>query len=152
MLGKFKRSSCPGQNPFSLLICVLKTILYSPSLMSWNQMLVTWCLEPRQPLGIISGLKTNCNSSLSRPAHTQFKHNISTAHLKSFTTNTHIHNISTEPKYFNIIAKILLHTKFTSTHLIHYRTYQFLIGSQKISPDSHFATVNIKISPQNVSL
>ena len=32
-----------------------------------------------------------------------------------------------------------------------YETYQSLSGSQKVSPNSHFGTVNTKISPQNIS-
>ena len=35
--------------------------------------LVNWCFEPSQPLGIISGQKTNSNSSLSNSAHKSFK-------------------------------------------------------------------------------
>ena len=52
-----------------------------------------------------------------------------------------------QPEYFNITVKIFLHTKFTSTHLILYRTYQSLSGSQTFSPDWHFRTVNTEISP-----
>ena len=34
--------------------------------------LVSWCFEPSQPLGIISGLKTNFTPSLSYSAHQSF--------------------------------------------------------------------------------
>ena len=37
--------------------------------------LVYWCFEPPQPLGIISGPKTNFNSSLSYSAHKSFNSN-----------------------------------------------------------------------------
>ena len=61
------------------------------------------------------------------------------------------HNFSTKPQPFPITIKIFLHTKFTSKHLMLYITYQSLSGSQTFSPDSHFRTVNTKISPQNIS-
>ena len=64
-------------------------------------------------------------------------------------------NISTEPNYFYSTVKICFHIKFTSTHLILYRTYQSLSGSQNVvvffSLDSHFGTVNTNISAQNTS-
>ena len=89
-------------------------------------------------------------SYLAGVAHKPSKtnHNISTGELKYFTT--HLCNISVEPKYFSITVTIFLHTKFTSTHLILHRTYPSLSGGQKFSPDSHFGTVNAKISPQNI--
>ena len=53
-------------------------------------LLVSWCFEPCQPLGVTSGLKTNSNLSLSYPAHQSFNiyHNIL---QHSYFEHTHMH-------------------------------------------------------------
>ena len=67
---------------------------------------VSWCFERSQPLGSISGLKTNSNPSLSYSAHQSIKtnHSISTALLKYFTIYTHFQrksaqNVGKDPKF-----------------------------------------------------
>ena len=73
-------------------------------------------------------------------------------------TNVHkITHISTKSQLFctavKIFLKIFLHIKFILKYLIVYKTYQSLSGSKFFfSSDSHFRTVNTKISPQNISL
>ena len=111
---------------------------------------VSWCFEPSQPLEVTSGLNTTSNQSLSYSAHksVNIDHNISTAQL--FETHK-ISHISTKPKLFCITVEILLHIKSTLKYLILYKTYQSLSSSQTNSLDSHFGTVNAKISLQNIS-
>ena len=109
--------------------------------------------EPSQPLGGLHAGWTQILIYLLVSLHTSnTNHNISTAQLFQKCTHTHkITHISTKPQMFYITVNILLYTKFTSKDLILYRTYQSLSGSQILSPDSHFGTVNTKISPQNIS-
>ena len=144
-----------------------------------KRQLVSWCFELSKPPGITSGLNANCNLSLRYSAHKSFntnrsitystvipdvilcgclvsKHQLTHLHSLISTTHTHTHIftnvISTEPQSFCIPVEIFLYTKFTSTPLILYRTYQSLSWSQNCSPDSHFGTVSTKISPKNISL
>ena len=60
-------------------------------------LLVSWCFEPSQPLGVTLGLNTNPNLSVSYSAHKSFNinHNISTAHLVKHTHSKKIAYIST---------------------------------------------------------
>ena len=46
-----------------------------------NCNLVSWCFEPSQPVGMISGQKTNFNPSLSRSADKLFNSNHNTSTL-----------------------------------------------------------------------
>ena len=82
---------------------------------------VSWCFEPSQPLGILSGLKTNSKPSLSYSAHKPSKanKNISTAQL--FQTYTHIHkitHISTKPQLFCITVKMFQLKYFSTRNLL----------------------------------
>ena len=88
-------------------------------------LLVSWCFEPRQPLGVTWGLNTNSNLYLSYSAHKSFhtktiflRHNYFThTHTHTHTHTWSLQYISTEPQYFFITVKIFLHAKFPSTHL-----------------------------------
>ena len=91
-------SLCPGRtwSPRRRSAC-----LFVGLLVGW---LIGWGFEPSRPLGIISGLKTNSNPSLSYSAHKSFNtnHNICAAqlfhtyihaqtHTHGTLTHTHIH-------------------------------------------------------------
>ena len=113
--------------------------------------LVSWCFETNQPLMIISGLKTNLSPSLRYSAHQSFNTSYSIYFYRTVKLLDIKSNISTEPQCFYTTYKIFLHTKFTSAQLVLFRTYQSLSGTQQFSLDSHFGTVNTKISPQSIS-
>ena len=86
-----------------------------------SEMLVSWSFEPSQPLGIISGLKTNSNPSLSHTA------------LKSCRTN---HNISAVSYLVGALSPVNhkgLHQGWTQTSL-----YLPVFISQVIIPQVMF--------------
>ena len=79
VLQKYARRIIWGEGLYLTFVCYL---------------FVSWCFEPSQPVGIISGLKTNSIPSLSYSAHQSFNtnHNVSKTQVTYFThIQTHIH-------------------------------------------------------------
>ena len=123
--------------------------------------LVSWCFEPSQPLGFTSGLNTTSEQSLSYSAHKSLTidHNSSTAQLFQKHSHTHIYIYITSHTFLQnhnfSVSQLEYFSLNVSPHKIYFKilkkTYQSLSGSQNISPDSHFGTVNTKISSQNIS-
>ena len=145
-----------------------------PHCVSSRRLLVSWCFEPSQPLGVTSGLNTNSNLYLSYFAHKSFDtgtiflqynyfthahththtHTYTHTHMNTHThTPTHTHarppqkKKKTKQKNCNIF---LLNLNASTSQLKYFSTrnsltYQSLSGCQKLSPDSHFETVNTEI-------
>ena len=97
--------------------------------------LVSWCFEPSQPLGFISGLETNSNPSLSYSAHKRFKtnHNFFYSTVKSssgmIVTPANISNCSV-----NAVFRCSRNTPKTSTPV---NTWSGETFGSEVTPAKH---------------
>ena len=94
---------------------------------SYLSLLVSWCFEPSQALGVTSGLNTTSNQSLSYSAHKSLNidHNISTPQLFQTYTHTSDRTTKSTTKAWSDKRAIVLTTKNTKEEGNEYKLFTY---------------------------